>query len=1250
MNAGRKIMKEDNEGKNTMKRPKWIPLLGGILAVAVIGGVPGCFNPTLHVPAEGAPAAGVPSAEGPSVDAPGSTGITWEEFTITLRVGTDAGRAVAGPDAGDIQYGGIRNIVQVIAVDAEGVVAGSDQAVRKNDADSSFSLALENLWVGKRYHFLFLTGHRERDYDKEADTVPWEPESQYQWKKDGNGEYLPPTLLAAGFLADQTIPDNGMMTISIPMKPLVVDTVFTYGGVTAQAALGGTELPSEVNASLAWTITGDGLAMLVDAQSRSAQGDSLTNNWGVLNLAEQKTILRINGKEEGGIKEDDVVKEAPAVLSGAGHNRIVLDLGARDAEAKGSANFKLTYHPLGKSDPPWIIRNGVNDEAQDAGTVFPNPSASASSPWGTVYNAKKDTYNGNGAVAFGWAQGSVDLTGFVPAPSVGATPITSFFTSQYIGKVSWIPNHSTFQAGVEYRALVTLEPAAGFVFSSLLKGFHRGAVNGDDPVFFTHEYDLSAYVPVPVAGGIPQKQGAYTWGDYSTDKWTIKAWWYSQNKESSSAANDGEWKGGVTAFAGNTPYAAAILLTAKKGYSFDEGIDFKYPTYNPGDGTGPVRGYYKFNPASAGKSTADWLWQNAADHTSPSPKYDKARIGYYGHTSTGGNTNSIETGYPSNLSSKLDNQVEKEREVERLVLVGFNTQDTVPVPKSSPSGGPEGGVRVATFGFATLGIPANVDSGGATFSEALAMIDAAKEAGYLSLKLNGLTTANTAASNTPDISVGTGYAFSTANSPPSVVIDGGNRVVGYAGYDGLFSITVGSGVSLTLRNITLQDGKGTSATAPFVLVEAGGVLILEEGAVIRGHTNNSSNGGGVYVEAGGTLIMKGGEISGNTTNGNGGAVHVAGAIPYVPAGPDPNTEPEILAVPVGGAFTMQGGTISGNNATNGSGGAVYVGGPRVIRGQTGVSGGTFNMQGGTISGNTATNGRGGGVYVAGPAAGGVPGGTFVKSNGAIYGDGAGNANTASGSGTVSGSGIAVYVQGGRYRDDTVVDFLDSGKTITAGGWDYPEIKHTYYKTAGTDGTLEAGQVNWYAFTAPGGGAPLSVEKISGPDTVKVSAYRAYGAPIPLEAAPPAFAAGETVYVKVEGDPPDSSGDYSIRQGPLLLISNSNPGPEKANTGDIKKAGQVDWYFFTAETVGLYSVMWEDKSENDGGSFQNDGNVEVSVYGYDATPINGLVDVEDGYKGGTGVSIGNLDEGETIYVKAVGTFIGKYRIRYIPQTP
>jgi hypothetical protein len=204
-----------------------------VLAAAFIWAAAGCFNPIIYIPEED----GLP-ADGPSADVPsanGSTGIGWEEFTVTLRVG-EGSRAVAGPDAGGIELGGIRNTVQVIAVDAEGGIADFQQVSRKKDSDPGVSFMMRNLWAGKKYHFLILMGHKERTYGEA-------PGDDIIYKTGA------PTLLAAGFLGDQTIPEGGMI-LAITMKPLVVDTAFTYGGAAAQAVPGGTELPAGVEASL----------------------------------------------------------------------------------------------------------------------------------------------------------------------------------------------------------------------------------------------------------------------------------------------------------------------------------------------------------------------------------------------------------------------------------------------------------------------------------------------------------------------------------------------------------------------------------------------------------------------------------------------------------------------------------------------------------------------------------------------------------------------------------------------------------------------------------------------------------------------------------------------------------------------------------------------------------------------------------------------------------------------------------------
>jgi hypothetical protein len=188
---------------------------------------------------------------------------------------------------------------------------------------------------------------------------------------------------------------------------------------------------------------------------------------------------------------------------------------------------------------------------------------------------------------------------------------------------------------------------------------------------------------------------------------------------------------------------------------------------------------------------------------------------------------------------------------------------------------------------------------------------------------------------------------------------GDSSTIALAGTGSLFSIEL----SLTLvleGNLTLL-GK-PSNNAPLVIV-AGGTLIINQGMKISGNTTTvSSNyyggsGGGVYI-IGGAFTMNGGEISGNSSPYSGGGVYINGR-----------------------TFTMNGGKISGNSSSY-SGGGVQ------------IDGGAFTMNGGEISGNTVTvssshdyYGSGGGVHVN------SSNGFFNKTGGTIYGYTAGDSKS-----------------------------------------------------------------------------------------------------------------------------------------------------------------------------------------------------------------------------------------------------------------
>ena len=202
----------------------------------------------------------------------------------------------------------------------------------------------------------------------------------------------------------------------------------------------------------------------------------------------------------------------------------------------------------------------------------------------------------------------------------------------------------------------------------------------------------------------------------------------------------------------------------------------------------------------------------------------------------------------------------------------------------------------------------------------------------------------------------------TDTSPANLTIDGGSRVVDLTGTaTGSPLITVGQGVTLTLKNITLKglsnkDNDSADNNAPLVKVVAGGALVLETGAVIeKNDVKTASNihglgvhitgtgatftmydgsevrnnigyrwsggtfGGGVYVDTGGIFNMEGGSVTGNTARR--GAVAASGT----------------------GIVNLRGGSISGNTGNYGGGVAA------------GISGGIVNMYGGSVSGNTGSD-------------------------------------------------------------------------------------------------------------------------------------------------------------------------------------------------------------------------------------------------------------------------------------------------------
>ncbi|MDR3335129.1 MAG: hypothetical protein LBT13_09650, partial [Treponema sp.] len=251
---------------------------------------------------------------------------------------------------------------------------------------------------------------------------------------------------------------------------------------------------------------------------------------------------------------------------------------------------------------------------------------------------------------------------------------------------------------------------------------------------------------------------------------------------------------------------------------------------------------------------------------------------------------------------------------------------------------------------------------------------------------------------------------------------GSERMILLSSNGSLF--TIGTGVTLILdNNITLKGRIGNSA--PVVVVQPNGFLVMNDGAKIIDNSNSSSSyyGGGVYSS--GTFTMNGGTISENTAFVYGGGVYSTGTFTMSGGTISGNIASYSSSsntcgggVYSTGTFTMSGGTISGNTVTNSWSSSYTIGG--------GVyASGTFTMSGGTVSGNTSY--LGGGVYVGG--------GTFIKSStgGTIYGSNATPElqNTASS----ASYGYAVYVSSSGRRRNTTVNAGDYLNSASSEGWE-----------------------------------------------------------------------------------------------------------------------------------------------------------------------------------------------------------------------
>jgi hypothetical protein len=319
------------------------------------------------------------------------------------------------------------------------------------------------------------------------------------------------------------ITGGGIVTIT--MWPLVVDTTFTAGTRTAGPVVnaGKPEAASllPLDWDVTWTIkqglTGNGLTDLVKAQKiiDSAAGNAL-----LLKSAPQ-TMVR-EGAGTG--------TWSAAVLNG---NVITWPIreytsGFKKIGTNGSVNFKMEYVPFNltgagewsgisksafdrsKGGPVWIIRNGVNDLAQDGDTDFTRIH--------NIGNPGMETANGNGAVRYEIAakkpaNGStlVIKDGVFVGPVSSTTPDIAFVTEGYKDKAEVyymvVPVGTNPADNSAYELLDTVE-----------KGRHREKItvpsaNGDYDVYVILFKDGEVSEPLIINTARGGADVDWIWGD-----------------------------------------------------------------------------------------------------------------------------------------------------------------------------------------------------------------------------------------------------------------------------------------------------------------------------------------------------------------------------------------------------------------------------------------------------------------------------------------------------------------------------------------------------------------------------------------------------------------------------------------------------------------------------------------------------------------------------------------------------------------
>jgi hypothetical protein len=530
----------------------------------------------------------------------------------------------------------------------------------------------------------------------------------------------------------------------------------------------------------------------------------------------------------------------------------------------------------------------------------------------------------------------LDLTPYLAKPVSGGTPIPAIYTSQYTGTVSWNPAHSLFAADTAYTATVTMTPAAGYTFTGVTGFTYDGqnltpsdntgnsckvtiAFPATPKTLINGPIDLTLYLPAPAAGAAPATSLTILPGSNFTGG-TV-AWKKGNNPHTGP-------------FAADTAYTATVTLTPAAGYAFAGGVAF---THSKQDGTPTVTtGDSRTVTIKFLKPPITMITELRLLDYIPNPAIGERQVthfeapGYSGdihwqNTGSGGNGDFFAVGGIYSAEIILS----------ALPGYGFDPARFLATSKlpGSTNGYVYGSSDVSSIQVVDTYVPERLDvtfyfedplttSDILLFGSADTTADSARK--LMKDKSNESSLEIVLSDGAETIAP---FTFTKGTSSPGAVVINGNGRVLQLGSVGSI-MTVESGVTLTLRNITLVGR--ASNNAPLVKVNTGGTLKLESGAVIRDNVSSVS-GGGVLVSGGGTLQMTfGAVIRENTSLTSGGGVSVG--------------------TTTSGTLIMDGGTITANTANIDGGGV-----------ELNNSSASTSITGGTISDNQAGR-NGGGIW------------------------------------------------------------------------------------------------------------------------------------------------------------------------------------------------------------------------------------------------------------------------------------------------